>query len=123
MKEFSYEAYKRGEKVITRCGHPVLEILKFNAVGVPQPLMVLVDVNGSLEVVHCTLEGRGRVSDYDLFMAPVKKKGYVNLYNRKTHPMGVDGGGAVFPTITEARSQPGVSLSGYVATATIEWEE
>lgn len=124
MKEFSYEAYERGEKVITRCGYPVLEILKFNDVRVPRPLMVLVNVNDSLKVVHCTLEGRGRAgigtNGCDLFMAPVKKKGYINLYMGRE---GVFAGGSIHSSRDEAKSKPAVSEPGYVATATIEWEE
>lgn len=58
--------------------------------------------------------------DDDLFFAPEKKEGWINIYkyNSKITP-----GSQVYNTKEEAESAKGASLVDYISTIKIQWEE
>lgn len=117
MKPFNLEEAKAGKPVITRCRYKV-RLVCFDRKGTC-PLAGLIDVSEESEELYETfrLDGRflhdGNDHRYDLFMAPIKKEGWINIYpNRCSSSM--------YNTEKEA-----LEARGYycVATIKIEWEE
>ena len=123
-KPFDLEAAKAGAPVVTRDGRPARIICwDYNLCGV-QKLLVLVkdDVVDHENILAYNLDGTCCVSPspYDLFMAPVKHEGWVNLYR--------DSSGVLFATLIQDTKEKALSSVDaqsvcYVATAKIEWEE
>ena len=81
MKPFDLEAAKAGAPIVTRDGRPAKFIAHVAEAHPSQRLLVLID-----GVVHTKFENGkyaaspAHVSDHDLFMAPVKRTVWVNLY-------------------------------------------
>ena len=122
MKPFDIELAKAGHPVCTREGESV-RIVCYDRKNTKYPIMALID-KGEYEN-HCsyTIEGKFG-SDFpdeikkDLFMATVKKEGWVNLYkeNSMTHASV-----KIYPSKEEALD--GHSPINYLTTVKIEWEE
>lgn len=80
MKPFDLEAALRGDKVVTRDGRDVTDIYFFKTSNSPRNLMVVIQGH-----IFCYFpSGRYEItrednSEFDLFMATIKKKGWIIL--------------------------------------------
>ena len=118
MKQFNLEEYlaNPNRKVVTRDGRAV-EILCTNYIGT-QPIIASVE-----DIEYSTAfykDGRfiiGEESPRDLFFAPEKKVGWVNVYKNM---YGAYVLGELF--IGKEHKEVTTSLT-YIATAKIEWED
>ena len=126
MKEFNLEEYLKdpSKKVVTRDGREV-RIICTDYKGT-QPIIGLVatkEENEEKEIAYCFTEKGNQYSPFerkpelDLFFAPVKKEGWVNIYSEQEyrHP-----GENIFKTKEEAIKYKDIN---YIATVKIEWEE
>ena len=123
MKQFSLEEFKKNpnRKVVTRDGRPV-RILCTDAVGT-HPIIALIrsldneDYPWRFRMDGAILENEE--NDSDLFFAPEKIDGWVNVYKQSEDYIRT--GCMVFKTKEEAMK----SINGeyYIATIHIEWEE
>lgn len=123
MKQFNLDEYLKNpsKKVITRDGNSV-RIVCTNAKG-NFPIIALVEIHNGAENV-LRLEENGHFyydteDSHDLFFAPVKKSGWVNLYKMNSI---ISPGPRVYDTKEEAESAAG-DKSYCIATIKIEWEE
>lgn len=125
MKPFDLEQAKAGAPVITRDGRKA-RILSFDLCNRDYPLAVAFTYSDGNEWVNAyTNEGEclmGKVSHNDLFMAPVKREGWVNIY-RSAHGSAQDcyPQPLIFNTREEAIAA--AYPSSLRATTRIEWEE
>jgi hypothetical protein len=82
-KKFDLEAAKNGAPVITRDGKPA-RIICFDLKYGKYPLGVAVDYGEHEDIKTYSVDGVFRVgrkdNKLDLSMAPVKKKGWINIY-------------------------------------------
>ena len=85
MKPFDLQAAKAGAPIVTRDGRPAKFIAHVAEAHPNQRLLVLIRgiVYRHFEGGRCMLNP-GDESPYDLFMAPVKRTVWVNLYERRT---------------------------------------
>ena len=122
MKEFNLNEYLKNpsQKVITRDGREV-RIICTDAKG-DEPITALVYDNNQDEENCYTYNRDGYfyekdVSCSDLFFAPIKREGWVNIYSEQEyrHP-----GENIFKTKEEAIKYKDIN---YIATVKIEWEE
>ena len=124
MKQFSLEEYlaNPSRKVVTRDGRNV-RIRCTDRKSEEQPIVALVEslTEDSEYVGTYRKDGRwstsGCASDLDLFFAPEKKVGWVNVYKNK---YGAYALGEIF--IGKEHEEVTTGLT-YIATAKIEWEE
>lgn len=124
MKPFDIELAKAGYPVCTRDGRPV-RILCFDRKSVyGYSILALVDEGDHESFIVCTSRGKfykyGKDNPYDLFMSPVKKEGWINIYKELnsdhvfTSP--------VYKTLDEANKVRDMS-DIFLGTSKIEWEE
>lgn len=122
MKEFNLEEYLKNpsKKVVTRDGRAVK--IHCTNYGSRQP--IIAEIEGHDYSQSFTKGGRyyidNRNSPYDLFFAPTKHEGWINIYadiNDNSHP-----GNHIFKSKEEAE-EDGKKGSDYVTTIKIEWEE
>ena len=123
MKQFNLEEYLKNptKKVITRDGRNA-RIICTDAKG-NFPIIALVEINNGAETV-IRLKENGRFyndteNSSDLFFAPVKKEGWINLYKINST---ISPGPRAYDTKEDAESVVG-DKSYYVSTIKIEWEE
>ena len=127
MKQFNLEEYLENpeRKVVTRDGRKVTRFLCTDA-KTGFPIIALVEATpGSTNECLRTFKEDGRYfgeefSDSDLFFAPEKHEGWINIYadiNDNSHP-----GNHIFESKEEAEEE-GEKGSGYVTTIKIEWEK
>lgn len=131
MKQFSLEEYlaNPSKKVVTRDGRNVTRFLCTDAKG-DYPIVALVEkFSGSEMPISYTKEGEYRIgakSDGDLFFAPEKHEGWVNIYKagiqKETLRCLVTRyvGSSIWPTEEEAKT---AADPDPIATIKIEWEE
>ena len=125
MKAFSLEEYLKNpsRRVVTRDGREVRIRCTDRRGGKGQPIVALVNTPDMDEEYVGTYREDGRwstsgcASDLDLFFAPERKEGWVNVYCEDNRQLC----GTVYNTESEARQHS--RFSGYLATAKIEWEE
>ena len=125
MKQFTVEEYQKNpnRKVITRDGKSV-KIGCTDMIGTSYPVLAICRVDPTHDCYYsCTLNGKhtlGVNSRLDLFFAPEKHEGWVNLYNLSEGPHL----GSVYSSkeVAEAMSKK-CGLHPYIATIKIEWEE
>ena len=123
MKPFNLEEYlaNPSRKVVTRDGIPA-KILYTDARG-EYPVIALVEhYQETLDVTFSfTKDGKwctdGTNSNKDLFFAPEKHEGWINVYEEGTNRY-LDG--CICVTKEEAKRIRGY---GYITTIKIEWEE
>ena len=122
MEEFDLDKYLKNpsRKVVTRDGRSV-KIICTNAKG-NFPIIALVETyNGNETVLRLKENGRfynDTENSSDLFLAPVKKEGWINLFKiNSTLTIG-----EVYNTEEEAKAAVVGSLV-YISTVKIEWEE
>ena len=120
MKQFSLEEYLKNpsRKVVTRCGKNA-RIICTDAKNV-QSVVALIAEDKSERVETYLKDGRyseSRQSSNDLFFAPEKHEGWVNVYKDGDHfYSSMD----IFKTKDEAEA---LSCSSCIATVKVEWEE
>ena len=118
MKPFSLEEYLKNpnRKVVTRNGRSA-RIICTDAKG-NYPIVVLIEEGGYDNALSYTKDGKlyvGETNDYDLFFAPEKHEGWVNVYRDFDDVMC----GSVFATEEDAKCKAKTAI----ATVRIEWEE
>ena len=120
MKQFNLEEYlAHPRKVVTRHGKDV-SIVYTDGKKIDYPIIALVDTE-KLPLVF-TKDGEyiiGEMSDYDLFFAPEKKEGWINIYKAVGDR---DSDYHIWSTEEDAKKKGNIR-SNYVATVKIEWEE
>ena len=121
MKPFNLEEYLKNpkRKVVTRDGRNV-RIVCTDVKSESYPVLALVD-NGDEEICNSyTKEGRFRTDNEvprDLFFAPEKHEGWINLYRNVVSGELFCGG--IYDSVAEAKSMS----NNILATVKIEWEE
>ena len=123
MKPFNLEEYltNPSKKVVTREGRPV-RIICTDVKGASYSVLALVDKGDYEGPTLYTKKGEyslGTECSYDLFFAPVKKSGWINLYKMNSI---ISPGPRAYDTKEEAESAAG-DKSYYISTIKIEWEE
>ena len=118
MKQFNLDEYLKDpkRKVVTRDGREV-KIHCTNYIGAHP---IIAQVKGYDYSTNFCKDGRsviGEESPRDLFFAPEKKEGWVNVYRQDNRQLC----GNVYDTKSEAKLYS--RSSGYITTIKIEWEE
>ena len=118
MKPFSLEEYLKNpnRKVVTRNGRSA-RIICTDAKG-NYPIVALIEEGGYDNALSYTKDGKlyvGETNDYDLFFAPEKHEGWVNVYRDFDDVMC----GSVFATEEDAKCKAKTAI----ATVRIEWDE
>ena len=127
MKQFDLKEYLKdpNKKVVTRDGRDV-RIICTDRQGGDRPILALCTMSNESENLYFYLPN-GRMylnvdTCMDLFFAPEKKEGWVNLYDLSEGPCL----GRVYSSKEVAESmitKCGLGLHPYIATVKIEWEE
>ena len=123
MEQFSLEKYlaNPSRKVVTRNGRNVRIIsTDMNSKNYPIVALVKLSDNTTEDVWTYTKDGEFEVeqsTSYDLFFAPEKHEGWVNIYEEGTNRYLE---GCIYVTKEEAKRIRGY---GYITTIKIEWEE
>ena len=121
---FNLEEYLANpRKVVTRSGRDV-SIVYTDGKKIDYPSIALVDMGWEKLPLGFTKDGEyriGEVSDCDLFFAPEKKEGWVNVFEDAVGNPSVPYSD-VF-TSKESAEESGKNKDWYIATAKIEWEE
>ena len=125
MKEFNLDEYLKNpsQKVVTRDGREVRIICTDVKSQMNKPFIALIKEDEDEENAFNFKEnGRWHLPENeeslkDLFFAPTKKEGWVNIYSEQEyrHP-----GENIFSTKDEAIKYKDIN---YIATVKIEWEE
>ena len=124
MKQFNLEEYLKNpsKKVVTRIGRKV-RIICTDRNHPTRPIIALVQIDKCEEMYGCYTKYGSWVdcasSPNDLFFAPEKKSGWINLYKMNSI---ISPGPRVYDTKEEAESAAG-DKSYYISTIKIEWEE
>ena len=122
MKQFNLTEYLKNpdRQIITRDGNSV-RIICTDAKG-NFPIIALVKTyNGSETVLRLKENGRfynDTENSRDLFFAPIKKEGWVNMYKTRSGAAQI---GQIYSSKEEA--EMGRKDANYISTAKIEWEE
>ena len=124
MKQFSLDEFKKNpsRKIVTRDGREVRIICTdFQS---EKPIIGLVKIDKNEEgAYNFSEDGRYNLKEdilednLDLFFVPIKKEGYVNLYQDNKFKWN-----SIFDTKEEAE-EIGKSLSNYITTIKIKWEQ
>ena len=123
MKQFSLEEFKKNpnRKVVTRDGRPV-RILCTDAVGTYPIIALIRSLDNEDYPWRFRMDGaiiENEENDSDLFFAPEKLDGWVNIY--KENEDYIRTGASVFKTKEEAMKH--INGRYYISTIHIEWEE
>ena len=125
MKQFNLEEYltNPNKKVITRDGRNA-RIICTNRFDENYSVIALVNNEDSEGCYSYTTFGKfdgyqNQDCELDLFFAPEKKSGWINLYKMNST---ISPGPRVYDTKEEAQSAAG-DKSYYISTIKIEWEE
>ena len=117
LKPFNLEEAKQGKPVCTRDGHPV-RLLCFDYKDRDYSIVGLISYGEYESVATFTEEGKWSkdrtYSSCDLFMAPVKHEGWINIYPNNCSSC------QIYPTEKDAKS---CANDAAIATTKIEWEE
>lgn len=124
MKQFSLDEFKKNpsRKIVTRDRRAV-RIICTDFQGV-KPIIGLVKIDENEEgAYNFSEDGRYNLKEdvvednLDLFFVPIKKEGYVNIYQDNKFKWN-----SIFDTKEEAE-EIGKSLSNYITTIKIKWEQ
>lgn len=123
MKPFDLNLAKAGHPVCNRRGEPV-RILCFDKKDKDYPIVGLIDRGDKEEYGMFTEKGKyGKALSFDsiddLFMASMKKTGWINVYKRQYHHAT---GHTIYDTKEKAKDVA-KGDSGYVDTIEITWDE
>ena len=126
MEEFNLEEYlaNPSRKIVTREGKPA-RIVCTDAKFEKYQVLALITKEDGQEML-ATLETSGKFrsgynSHLDLFFAPEKHEGWINVY--RDTDTGTTSFGVVLYASRKEAEEVGKSDDYYVATAKIEWEE
>ena len=127
MKEFNLNEYLKNpsQKVITRDGREVRIICTDFKSQMNKPIIALIKEDEDEENAFNFKEnGRWHLPENeeslkDLFFAPVKKEGWVNIYDITR----INCISRIYKTKEEAETIGKGCKSGYITTIKIEWEE
>ena len=125
MKEFNLNEYLKNpsRKVVTRDGRDVRIICTDFFSKMNKPVIALIKEDKNKESVwNFSKNGRYHLpeneeSSKDLFFAPIKREGWVNIYSEQEYRYP---GENIFATKEEAIKYKDIN---YIATIKIEWEE
>ena len=122
MKPFNLEEYlaNPSKKIMTKEGKPV-RIICTDVKGASYSVLALVDKGDYEAPTLYTKKGEyslGTEGSYDLFFAPEKHEGWVNVYKSESNR---SLGAGIWQTKEEAKKWEGAA--DYVTTIKIEWEE
>ena len=120
MKQFSLEEYLKNpsKKVVTRDGRSA-RIRCTDRIDPYFPIVALISTESGEDIVEYTSNGLhwlGAKTDYDLFFAPEKHEGWVNIYP------GPFTGVVVYKSEEDAKHCANANAK-LIATVKIEWEE
>lgn len=122
MKPFDLKAALEGASVVTRDGRTVTQFHEF-ALS-PDRLLFLPSLAGVLDNSIVTWKYNGRYSNYehelDLFMAPAKREGWINILREEKVQLGCVTGCLIFLSKAHADAR---ATSSRIACVRIEWEE
>ena len=126
MKQFDLEEYSKNprRKVITRDGKDV-RIVCTDMIGTSYPVLAICRVNPTHDCYYSyTINGKhnlGVDSRLDLFFAPEKHEGWINIFRGKDNPFT---GNIIFASKEEAE-ESGRHFCGfiYITSGKVEWEE
>lgn len=125
MKQFSLEEYLKNpnRKIITRNGRSARIICTDRNWIDTKHIIALVTMENGVEVTKSYNKSGKAVfeTDYgpnDLFFAPNKKEGWVNMYKIRSGEAKID---QIYNSKEEAEA--GRKDANYILTAKIEWEE
>lgn len=128
MEQFNLKKYLENteRKVVTRDGRPV-RIICTNRKGLnTKPIVALITIPNNDEVIKSYwedgIETRGTEYENDLFFAPEKKEGWINIFKGIFNDNRLLGHTRIFKT-KENAEEAGEGVSGYITTIKIEWEE
>lgn len=128
MEKFNLEEYlaNPSRKVVTRAGRAVTRFLCTDAKG-DYPIVALVEKSDGAveEPLSYTKDGDfclGEKHPCDLFFAPEKKEGWVNIFKGISNDNRNLGYTCIFKTKENAEGA-GKGYSDYITTIKIEWEE
>ena len=132
MKPFDLEKALAGAPVVTRIGKEVTQVVFFNA-STTFPVRAVIDGTIYSYTTAGALWARASSggNDLDLFMAPVKKVAYINVYRPnhdstdstdRTQGLGVVLGTKIHAT-KEAANANASGAPPRIALATLEYEE
>ena len=121
MKAFSLEEYLKNpsKKVVTKEGKTVKRILCTDARG-SYPIVALIEESYYDNALSYTDDGKlynGESNVYDLFFAPEKHEGWINLYKDTA---GIYVPSQIYKTKESAEASSCITC---IATVKIEWEE
>ena len=127
MKPFDLKLAKSGHPVCTKNGRDA-RIICFDRKFETYPIVALIDNRlGGEDIEYYTINGKYEFeaeSEFDLFMTPVKREGWVNIY-KEGFETWVDA--EIFSTKENAIEYNEISTSvdreNYLTTVKIEWEE
>ena len=126
MKQFTVEEYQKNpnRKVITRDGRSV-RIVCTDVMGAIYLVLAVYKKDPTHESWNSyTTDGKLYTegdADSDLFFAPQKKEGWLNLYKDEDGRVAI---GTVYPIGSEKDAKmESKYIKDYVATCKIEWEE
>lgn len=122
MKQFNLEEYLKNpdRRIITRDGRNV-RIVCTDRKSYTFPIVVLIEGCYQENICAYTKDGlysHGMECPCDLFFAPIKKEGWVNMYKTRS-------GGAQIGQIYSSKEEAemGRKDANYISTAKIEWDE
>lgn len=126
MKQFTVEEYQKNpnRKVITRDGRSV-RIVCADVMGAIYPVLAVYKNDPTHESWNSyTADGKLYTegdTDSDLFFAPQKKEGWLNLYKNEDGRVAI---GTVYPIESEKDAKmESKYIKDYIETCKIEWEE
>lgn len=123
MRQFDLDKYLKNpnRKVVTRDGKSV-RIVCTDMIGTSYPILAVCRVDATHDCYYSyTFDGKHNNVDshLDLFFAPEKKEGWLNLYKEDGRVII----GTVYPIKSEKSAKMASEDKNYVATCKIEWEE
>lgn len=129
MKPFNLEEYLKNpsRKVVTRDGRNV-RIICTDKRGTDFPIVALVECEDKEETCYYNKKGYwnscGAVSKIDLFFAPEKHEGWINIFRGKDNPFT---GNIIFASKEEAEESGrhccGFTKDLYITSGKVEWGE
>ena len=125
MKPFSLDEYLKNpnRKVVTRNGRSA-RIICTDAKG-NYPIVALIEEGGYDNALSYTKDGKlyvGETNDYDLFFAPEKHEGWLNIYRSDECGFYMRGK-SPYKSKEEADKVAKANPKTFFTTVKIEWEE
>ena len=130
MKPFNLKEYLENpsRKVVTRDGKPAriicIDAKREHYGEGPHPVVALVEEKKNQETIYCYgsdgIFREGYKYGHDLFFAPVKCEGWINIY-KCVNVVDERTGNVIFKTKEEALDN--ILSTNYINTVHIEWEE